>query len=335
MIFSKRTWLIDAFITVRRIGVRGLIALSATALILSGCGGGGAATGTSSTSGSLGNSGSSGTSGSSGSSGSTPPSLIIAQTPVNVSGQTGNAAPASVSIPFTVSNPPSGANLYAGASFSGDYVAQVSTSWQSAAAGTLTISFLAPALLGSGNYTETVTLNVCSDSACSKPISGAPVSLTVNYSVTGNALAAVSFYFPTTIANFATTTSVTTPETTTFLIIFNNVPPAGLYLTLAQPQGGYITNVTDTVEPDTSGNTDVTLNITLASPASLGSGYFKSSVTLQVCYDADCKNSVVGSPITVPISYEVSLTQGLEYSAASSTVSGVSDVAYDTANRQQ
>jgi hypothetical protein len=251
-----------------------------------------------------------------------------------VSGQTGNPAPASVSIPFTVTNSPTGSNLPAVATLSGENIARASISWQSAGAGTLTISFVAPGLLGSGNFTETVILNVCTDSACTNPISGAPAAISVNYSVTGGALPQVSFNLSVPIANFATTTSVTTPQSTTFTINFSNVPPAGLYLTLNQPPGGFISNVTYSQEGDTAGDTVVTLNFTLASPASLGSGYFKSSVTLGVCYDSGCQNSVNGSPITVPIAYEISLTQGMEYSLASSTLGGVSDVAYDSANQQ-
>lgn len=330
-----RASIVHAFATMRLCAVKGLIALSASALLLSGCGGGGTAAGTASSGGSSGTSGSTGSSGSSGSSGSTTPapSLSIVQTPVNVSGQTGNPAPASVSIPFTVANPPSGNNLNAVATLSGDNIAGASTSWQSAGAGTLTISFIAPAYLGAGNFTETVTLNVCSDSACTKPISGAPATITVKYSVTGSALPPATFYFPTPNAYFATTTSVTTPETTTFTINFSNVPPAGLYLTLSQPQGGLISSVTYTEYGDTAGDTVVTLNLTLASPASLGSGYFKSAVFLQACYDAACFDPV-SNQITVPILYEISLTQGLEYSLAASSLGGLSDVAYGVANQQ-
>jgi hypothetical protein len=325
--------LVHAFTTVRRFGVKGLIALAASALLLAGCGGGGAEAGASSSGGSSGTSGSAGSSGSSAS--TTPaPSISIVQTPINVSGQTGNPAPASVSIPFTIANASMATPLYGVATTSGDYVARASLSNQSAVAGTLTITFIAPALLGAGNYSETVTLNMCSDNACTHQISGAPANITVNYSVTGSALPSVSFNLVTPDAFFATTTSVTTSETTTFTIYFDNVPPAGLYLILRQPQGGFITNLTDSQAQDTAGNTIVTLNFTLASPASLGSGYFKSSVTLEACYDSACNNSVAGSPITVPINYEISLTQGMEYSLASSTLGGVSDLAYDSANQQ-
>jgi len=261
------------------------------------------------------------------------PSLSITQRQVSVSGETGNAAPASVNIPFSVANAPA-SPLYSGVTLSGDSVATASASWQSSSSGTLTIAFLPPAQLGAGSFSETVTFYVCTDSACAQPITGAPVPVTVNYVVTGSALPPVSFYFPQPLTNFQATTSVTSPETTTFEFIIQNVPPAGLYLVLTQPQGGFITQVTDNIEPDSLGNLDVTLNFTLVSPASLGSGYFRSSVSAAICYDHACQNPVAGSPVTVPIYYEVFLTAGKEYTLVASTLQGLSDLAYDPANQQ-
>jgi len=275
-----------------------------------------------------------GASGDPGPSGPNPaPALSITRTQVSVSGQTGNPAPASVSIPFSVTNAPT-SMLTSNVTLSGDQVATASVSWQSSGSGALTITFAPPTQLGAGSYSETVTFNVCTDSACAHPITAAPVMITVTYMVTGSALPPVSFYFPQPLTNFQATTSVTTPETTSFVFDIKNVPPAGLYLLITQPPGGFITNVTDTVEPDTAGDLVVTLNFTLASPASLGSGYFKSSVSVAVCYDQACKNAVTGSPVTVPIDYEVFLTQGKEYTLVSSTLGGLSDLAYDSANQQ-
>ncbi len=132
--------LVRAFTTVRRLGAKALIGLSASALLLSGCGGGGTAAGTSSTGGTSGTTGTTGTSSSSGSSGSTgstgsttpAPSLSIVQTPINVSAQTGNPAPATVSIPFTIANLSMSTLLYGVVTTGGDYVASVSISNQSA-----------------------------------------------------------------------------------------------------------------------------------------------------------------------------------------------------------
>jgi hypothetical protein len=259
--------------------------------------------------------------------------LILAQSAVSVSGQTGSAAPGSVNISVTIADAPSG-TLYSAISYNGDAVAAANVSWQSNSSGILTIAFALPTQLGAGNFSETIALNVCTDSACAHPLSGAPASVTVRYTVTGNALPPVSFYFNNPPPSFTATTSDTSPETTNFTFYIKNVPPGGLYILLAQPSGGFVTGVSDSVEPDSVGELVVTITFTLASPASLGSGYFSSSIAATICYDKACTNPVAGSPVTVPIYYEVDLTEGKEYVLVSSATGGLSDLAYDSANQQ-
>jgi len=48
------------------------------------------------------------------------------------------------------------------------------------------IRFVAASILGAGTYADTITVNVCIDAQCSKPIAGSPQSIAVNYTVTGN-----------------------------------------------------------------------------------------------------------------------------------------------------
>jgi hypothetical protein len=257
------------------------------------------------------------------------PSLSLSQTSVAVSGATGAAAPASVNIQLTVANAPS-STLTSTVTLSGDSVAAAGASWQSNGAGVLTIAFAPPGQLGAGNYTQNVTLNVCTDTACAHPIAGSPAKVTVTYAVTGSVLQPVSFYFPHPSSGFQATTSDTSPETTNFTFYIRNVPPAGLFVLVTQPKGGFVTGLTDTVEPDTAGELVATLALTLQSPASLGSGFFNSSVSVAICYDQACSKPVAGSPLMVPIQYTVYLTQGKEYSLVSSNVGGISDLAYDS-----
>ncbi len=253
---------------------------------------------------------------------------------MSVSGQTGNAAPASVNIPITIANAPSAGTLYSTVTYGGDSVAVGAVNWQSKSSGALTIAFALPSQLGAGSFSETISLNVCTDSACAHPIAGAPASISVSYTVTGSALPPVSFDFLNPPASFAATTSETSPESTNLTFYIRNVPPAGLYLFLTQPRGGFITGVSDTVERDSAGDIIVTLTFALVSPASLGSGYFNSSVSVDVCYDQACNRPVAGSPVTVPIYYEVNLTQSIEYTLVSSAMGGLSDVAYDSASQK-
>ena len=214
---------------------------------------------------------------------------------------------------------------------SGDSIAAASASWQSSSEGELEIDFAPPNQLGAGNYLETVTVNVCTDAACAHPIAGSPANVTVKYAVTGSALPPVSFYFPQPSGGFEADTADTSSETTTFTFYIKNIPPAGLYLLVTQPTGGFVTDVTNSVEPDSAGELVVTLTFTLQSPASLGSGYFNSSVSVAICYDQACTKPVSASPVRVPISYTVYLTQGKEYSLVSAAAAGgVSDLVYNS-----
>ena len=257
------------------------------------------------------------------------PTLSLSQTSVVVSAMQGAAAPASADITLSIANAPA-APLQSSVSVSGTEIGAVNTMWQSASQGALTIVFVSPDQLGPGNYTEILTLNVCTDSACSHPIAGSPARITITYTVAGGTPTPVSFYFPQPQSSFSATTSDTSPESTSFTFYIQHVPPAGLYLLITQPKSGFVTGLTDTVEPDSLGELIVTLNLALQSPASLGSGFFQSSVSVAVCYDKACTRPVAGSPVSVPIQYAVYLTQGQEYSLLSSTAGGISDVAYDT-----
>lgn len=280
-----------------------------SAALLAGCGGGGST-------------------GSSDAPQAAAPRLSLSRNSVAVQGATGAATPASISIKLSIANAPA-SSLPSSVSSSGDAVAAASASWQSTSEGEVTIDFAPPDQLGAGNFTQTITLNVCTDTPCAHPIAGSPATITVTYAVSGVALPPVSFYFPQPLAGFQSTTSDTAPRTTDFNFYIRNVPPAGLYAHITQSDGGFVTAVTDSASRSTNGEVDVTLTLTLQSPASLGSGFFNSSVSVAICYDAACNKPVAGSPVSVPIQYTVYLTQGKEYSLVSSAVGGISDLAYE------
>jgi hypothetical protein len=58
-------------------------------------------------------------------------------------------------------------------------------------AGDANLTFKAPAALGSGLYTDTITISVCLDAACVNPIAGSPVTVAVSYLI-GNGLPGAS-----------------------------------------------------------------------------------------------------------------------------------------------
>lgn len=63
-------------------------------------------------------------------------------------------------------------------------ISTVSASVGSPTHGSVIIEFKSPASLGVGTYDDTVTLKVCADAACTRPLTGSPASIPVHYTVT-------------------------------------------------------------------------------------------------------------------------------------------------------
>jgi hypothetical protein len=269
---------------------------------------------------------------------STPsPSLTLNQTTLTVTADTSSGAPPPSVVQVSIANAPVTGLQYA-VTLAGTQVASATFTAQTAATGQLTVGFAAPAQLGAGTYTETVQLSACYDTACTRPITGSPATLSVTYTVTGSSLPPPSFYLVTVFSGIRATTGQSSPQTLDLDFNVKNVPPAGLYVKITQPSNGFIATVTDTVEPVSDGSTQADFVVTLVSPASLGSGFFSSSITFMICYDQACSNQIPGSPVTQPVYYNIFLTQGIEYSLVNASLAsyagGVTDLAYDSANGQ-
>jgi hypothetical protein len=261
-------------------------------------------------------------------------SLSLSESTLAVTADTSGAAPPDSHVQVTIASPPN-SGLHYNVHVAGPTVANASFVSQSPGTGQLAITFADPALVGAGTYTDTVQLTACMDTGCTQPINGSPATVTVTYTVTGSALPPPSFYLPQPITGFQAHTADTSSQTTNFNFNIKNVPPDGLYIAITQPSHGFVTSVSDTVSPVSDGSMDVQIVLSLVSPASLGSGFFNSSVTFMVCYDKACAHQVQGSPVTQPIYYVVSLTEGKEYSLRTAgPYGGVTDLAYDRANTQ-
>lgn len=295
---------------------RWLLAAIASAAI-AGCGGGNAGDGANGSAGP--------------SSQATPPpaQLSVSRSSVVAGTSSSQSTDSPITLQVSVANPPA-QTLHSSVKWSGAAVAAATLTWQSPASGQLTISFPSPSQQGVGTVTGSVTLSVCTDSACNDPVAGSPVTIPVQYVVTPPP----TFYFPQPQTGFEANTSQTSPESTNFQFIIHNLPVQGLWVDILQPPAGFITNVTDTLSPVSNGDLDVTFALEMVSPASLGSGYFSSSVTFRICYDEACTEPISGSPVTRTIYYTVYLTPGVEYSQASLGDDSISDVAYDSATQQ-
>lgn len=185
------------------------------------------------------------------------------------------------------------------------------------------VNLMTASLLGAGTYTDTITVNVCSDSQCTKPVAGSPQSIAVNYTVTGNPI-------PTTQFSVAGASVVLEPPTSgpaatgTVTISANGLPPYGAYVIPSIGSGAAIASAT--VQSDLDGT--ATLTITGKPPGTLGSGIYTDNVQLQICFDSACTKPASLTPLNVTVLYVVDASPGVDFTQATIPVE-VSDMAWN------
>lgn len=154
--------------------------MCATVLVVSGCGGGGGGGGGGSSADSV--------------------SISVSQQSVAVAATTYVAAP-TASLTVTADSVPSG-GLYVQGSYTTHGINTVNTV-VSGNTDYLTLSFKLPSALGVGVYTDTLSIQVCLDSACTRQVNNSPRQITVTYTVTagtsGTPPPALSLLSPSTV----------------------------------------------------------------------------------------------------------------------------------------
>jgi hypothetical protein len=291
-----------------------IFACLATLMATTGCGGGGSA-------------------GSAAPSAPTPPvispSVSLETSAIQASGYAAGFAPSPASIQVSIANPPANELEYL-VTVSGAGISAASFSWQSAASGTLIITFQSSSQLGPGTYKGSVQLSVCQDAACTDPIGGSPAVVSVTYTVYAGSPSTTFTIEPGPGGVVSPLyTSQKSPVVFEFSIYITNPPDNNLFVVITQPPGGYA--VSGSIEPETGPT--VTIGVNLKSPASLGSGIYSENLTFSLCYDEQCENPVT-APVIEPLDFVVSLTKGVEYNIQSVSLNGASDVAWDSANQQ-
>jgi hypothetical protein len=56
------------------------------------------------------------------------------------------------------------------------------------------------------------------------------------------------------------------------------------------------------------------VTVTAKAPDSLGSGIYSDSLLISICFDSGCTRSAVNSPYTVPVTYIVDASAGVDFS---------------------
>lgn len=109
-------------------------------------------------------------------------SLSLSTQQITVSASTDDPAP-TATLQATLANPPA-AGVYVGYTNTTQAVTGVDFAGTSDTTATISIFLKAPAQLGVGVYTDTVTIYVCYDERCASPVGNSPQTVTVEYRVT-------------------------------------------------------------------------------------------------------------------------------------------------------
>jgi hypothetical protein len=196
----------------------------------------------------------------------------------------------------------------------------------------LSFALWPPALLGSGTFQSHISLQFCLDQQCTTPIAGAPVGISITYTVTGNIVSNATFQITPTASLSVEASDTAASATATISVYTNQLPPYTTYLEGRSQQNGVVANGSWQVT-EIGGGANGTLTVNLKDPNVLGPGVYSDVITISVCYDQACTKQAAGSPWTLPVNYTVTATEGVDYQAQMLAATA-SDIAWSaTENR--
>jgi hypothetical protein len=188
----------------------------------------------------------------------------------------------------------------------------------------LTVSFTLwpPSIMGSGTYQDQLELRFCLDPQCASPVAGSPIVIAINYTVTGNSVSNATYQVTPSAALTVETADTAASAAAKISVYTNQLPPYTTYLIGQSRVNGIVANGSWQVSQQGLG-ANGTLTINLKSPMSLGAGVYADTITVLVCYDQACTKQALGSPWILPVTYTVTATAGVDYSAQMLAVTAI------------
>ena len=252
---------------------RGLLS-AALALLLQACGGGG-----------------SGDNGGGNNGGGDPdPRLTVGDTTLSVSASPGDLAPQS-SFSLTITDvPDEGLTLRAGFSDSG--IESIGFMQVDESSGQINVQFRNPGSLVNAVYNDQILVQVCPDEDCLSEIDGSPVTVTTDYSVSGEGPTTVSFDRD--ALQFTIEALDSRIHSDQFHATLDVVPEAGTFWFFENSSHAILD-----VEMSRPSTSEAVFTVAVTPTEQLGPGIYDDTVDIRVCYDLSCVRQVRGSPFTL------------------------------------
>jgi hypothetical protein len=193
---------------------------------------------------------------------------------------------------------------------------------------TITINLWPPAVLGAGVYSGDINFQLCLDQHCTQPVAGTATTIRVTYTVTGSTVPSTTFSIRPTAVTEETPSNAATAPSQNMLIAFNQNAPTP-YVNFTQPADGFIASL-NYQQVGFGGGTAV---LTFMAPSHYALGSHSENIQVTVCYDPQCAHPLAGSPITVPVTYNITASAGTNYTVQTVNISAA-DIAWDAATQK-
>lgn len=191
--------------------------------------------------------------------------------------------------------------LYLAASYSTNAVAGVDHAAAGLGQERIFIQFKAPSTLPDGVYRDTVDLRICTTEDCNRQVRGSPIRITATFTVESPATvrseqAAVELG--------AGLIDPAVPTANPRFSVTGMPADSGVHFSATSSTNG-IARYSIT----TGFGIDTGVYLEFRGPAELGVGTYADAITLRACYDSSCAREVSGSPITLDVTYRVTLEE--------------------------
>ena len=222
----------------------------------------------------------------------TPPgsqtSVSLSRATISITDTPSSAINSSL-VRLDVRDPPAGA-LFITARHTGNTIDHLTQTRRSDTRTDIDIEFKPGAALDEGEHEDTVTVDVCYDEACERPVDGSPLEVDISFTV----ITPLSVSLADADLDIYGKTTETFEPFASAQILFDGPPVDGPFYRVASTKVGIV----DVSVPD-SAPTGQPIDITFRRASVIGAGVYEDDVTIQVCYDSGCTREVQGSPLAV------------------------------------
>lgn len=258
--------------------------------------------------------------GDSGDSNSTDPTLSLDQNSLTFTENTANQ-PATQTVRVRIRNVPAEGYYYR-YRWQGTAIANVTWGQESDGA-TLGVTPITPNILGAGAYVDTIRVEICFDSSCTKQFANSPAEIQVTYTVTGDSrpIATFSLDHQSLEVESRSDGSLVSSQVVQYV---SNRPPYDVGFAIGRRTNSVVNDVHFLSLTDSSAQ----WTLDMKAKNVLGAGFFKESLSFSLCFDSTCTNRSSDSPQSISLTYNVLAEQGSDFT--SHTVTGAaSDIAFD------